>query len=602
MRLLRLATLTTTLCIVITRNLFDFPRQGRMAHLMTVHVNNKTCPQESLLSSLSDTVASRDEDKIKLCKEICLETDNCRAFSILFRVEGVTQCDIFSSCSETVLPDRDIIVRSVTGLVTRGRNTESAPPFGHQPDIRKGNVGKTPRALKLVEEEPREEEDILELKSNSKEGLKKHGRTEYTYDNNVPRTRCDRFLQRSCPFIMKNIISFEYSKGIHECEAKCRNLNNCLAFTYHRQGVGGLESSGPCVLYAECKPQHSVWCHGCVTIIVDGCQDQAVESGGESVIEVEKDQTKEVVVLLGGLANDHVGHVEVIGSDYQSCHHHVQDLPDPKTGSVSGVLGGLLLVCGGKERHLLIPSDKCITADIGTGIWADGPKMNSARDSGASANLDDMIIVSGGWDGENILDSVEIINSDELNWQEVDGWRMTEPRYRHCSATFGDSLIIVGGYPTFEIVEVLSLDQQPWRGWRQFSPMTQGRMSHGCTVTRVGKQSVIVVSGGVDRQGQILDSVEVLHLDMLKTGNEAQNWFQLPSLLQTRKDHIMTIMGGSLLVIGGDTILHQLVSEVERLELFNGDAKNWKWNSSRRMISPRTSLTFAKMSKNICIS
>ena len=44
-----------------------------------------------------------------------------------------------------------------------------------------------------------------------------------------------------------------------------------------RQGVGGLESSGPCVLYAECKPQHSVWCHGCVTIIVDGCQDQAVE-------------------------------------------------------------------------------------------------------------------------------------------------------------------------------------------------------------------------------------------------------------------------------------------------------------------------------------
>ena len=34
-------------------------------------------------------------------------------------------------------------------------------------------------------------------------------------------------------------------------------------------------------------------------------------SGGESVIEVEKDQTKEVVVLLGGLANDHVGHVEV---------------------------------------------------------------------------------------------------------------------------------------------------------------------------------------------------------------------------------------------------------------------------------------------------
>ena len=54
---------------------------------------SKTCPQESLVSSLSDTVASEDEDKIKLCKEICLETDNCRAFSILFRVGGVTQVD-----------------------------------------------------------------------------------------------------------------------------------------------------------------------------------------------------------------------------------------------------------------------------------------------------------------------------------------------------------------------------------------------------------------------------------------------------------------------------------------------------------------------------
>ena len=64
----------------------------------------------------------------------------------------------------------------------------------------------------------------------------------------------------------------------------------------------------------------------------------------------------------------------------------------------------------------------------------------------------------------------------------------------------------------------------------------------------------------------------------------------------------MTVMGGSLLVIGGDTILHQLVSEVEHLELFNGDANNWKWNKSQRMISPRTSLTFAKISKNICIS
>ena len=42
MRLLRLATLTTTLCIVITRNIFDFPRQGRMgARQWSVKRKNK---------------------------------------------------------------------------------------------------------------------------------------------------------------------------------------------------------------------------------------------------------------------------------------------------------------------------------------------------------------------------------------------------------------------------------------------------------------------------------------------------------------------------------------------------------------------------------
>ena len=41
------------------------------------------------------------------------------------------------------------------------------------------------------------------------------------------------------------------------------------------------------------------------------------------------------------------------------------------------------------------------------------------------------------------------------------------------------------------------------------TPLTRGRVAHGCAVTDVGGQSVVIVSGGQDA-GQMLDIVEVL--------------------------------------------------------------------------------------------
>ena len=41
MRLLSYVILTTLIFVLTARNIFNFSRPGRMAHLMTVHINNK---------------------------------------------------------------------------------------------------------------------------------------------------------------------------------------------------------------------------------------------------------------------------------------------------------------------------------------------------------------------------------------------------------------------------------------------------------------------------------------------------------------------------------------------------------------------------------
>ena len=99
--------------------------------------------------------------------------------------------------------------------------------------------------------------------------------------------------------------------------------------------------------------------------------------------------------------------------------------------------------------------------------------------------------------------------------------------------------------------------------------MRTGRVAHACAVTSLGGRHALVVSGG-QNGGEFLSSVEALALGGGEVscdwpgpghvtpsspliGRQAGGWVPLPALLQPRRNHALTLLGGALAVVSGDT-------------------------------------------------
>ena len=141
--------------------------------------------------------------------------------------------------------------------------------------------------------------------------------------------------------------------------------------------------------------------------------------------------------------------------------------------------------------------------------------------------------------------------------------------------------------------------------------MRGGRVAHACAVTEVGGSYVLVVSGG-QNGGEFLSSVQALPLH--DDSNLQGQWFALPDLLQPRRNHIMTILAGSLFVIGGDTaiyepivgFLYQLVPEIESLKIHSDNGKHDPENkdawviASESLLTPRTVMSYSLIKPKFC--
>ena len=136
-------------------------------------------------------------------------------------------------------------------------------------------------------------------------------------------------------------------------------------------------------------------------------------------------------------------------------------------------------------------------------------------------------------------------------------------------------------------------------------------MAHACAVTEVGGSHVLVVSGG-QNGGEFLSSVQALPLH--DDPNLQAHWFALPDLLQPRRNHMMTVLAGSLFVIGGDTaiyepivgFLYQLVPEIESLKIHsdNGmhdpETKDAWVIASESLLTPRTVMSYSMIKPKFC--
>ena len=70
------------------------PRPGRLAHKMTVFVSNKTCSEDFIMAG------NDDADSINVCKNSCINHEQCTAFSFLSRHNRNIEVDICLSISD----------------------------------------------------------------------------------------------------------------------------------------------------------------------------------------------------------------------------------------------------------------------------------------------------------------------------------------------------------------------------------------------------------------------------------------------------------------------------------------------------------------------
>ena len=529
----------------LSKDFFFLARREKTASSRTVYLSsNRTCSMASANILIKETLSIEEN-----CLEKCFETSGCLAFSFINMLDNSSQCFLFHSCS-TIEPCcvSPGCQSCRTGLLPGLGPTTHLEEDRTIPRLSKQlTKEKAPRALRL------EGGDPYHRRHQSEEIV--------TVTRSTP---CQKIVRRSCQFSLDSVITLTSAISFSSCLDSCKETPNCSHFTYHWQGGGGFHTSSPCVLYRMCPS--TVWCEGCVTAGPTLCHQR-------EQYPTKARKRNDAIFVAGGYALDFVGHVEML-SDTGTCGLHLQDMPVPKSRGVAQYVGGQVVVCAGRSREESY-TRTCVGLDISTGGWFDRGDLKEGREDASSALVGGKMVVLGGWNGQDLLDSVEIYDSLQDRWQEVSGWRLSQSRYQHCSAAQGNMLIVAGGYPTLRTVEILKLGGGDWTGWEPLEDMTTGRIAHACTMTVLGGDAVLVVSGG-QNGGEFLSSVEYLSLGM-----EDAAWVNLSPMQQPRRNHALLEINYSLLIVGGDTsyytegvgFSYQLVGEVEQLNLTEGG--NW---------------------------
>lgn len=94
--------------------------------------------------------------------------------------------------------------------------------------------------------------------------------------------------------------------------------------------------------------------------------------------------------------------------------------------------------------------------------------------------------------------------------------------------------------------------------WTSQPDMLVRRKDHACALVKIDEERGVLVSGGVDGEDNLLDSVEFYNL-------ETQEWQELSPLKKARTEHGMATIGGLVTVLGGVSKT-EFLSSVEVLD------------------------------------
>jgi len=212
--------------------------------------------------------------------------------------------------------------------------------------------------------------------------------------------------------------------------------------------------------------------------------------------------------------------------------------------AVSEFVNGDVLLCGGRDTNNRV-LNSCMGYQMDSDNWKSHSQLIDFREEAASVVVAGQMYIFGGLVDGELARTSEKLSGDE--W--TSGPDMPEGRSRFCAVALDDSSIaILGGeIPTQDGIAI-SPDMKTYNldtdAWTENPAMLLGRKDHACAFVKIDEEKGVLVSGGVDSEDNLLDSVEFYSL-------ENQEWTDLSPLKRARTEHGMAMIGGLVTVIGG---------------------------------------------------
>ena len=272
---------------------------------------------------------------------------------------------------------------------------------------------------------------------------------------------------------------------------------------------------------------------------------------------------RENIIVAGGYWNDSVE----MFNWRQRTWSPLQSMPTKRECATSFVYNNQIVVAGGYcagfdyvDNMVRMNVDPLPDLSV---HWSDCVvKLPAQLGYHSSVLYDDKLMVTGGHDGNAISDKIHEVQVVPPYTVKILS-RMPEPRKDHCTEIFDDSLFIFGGRKSVFCRDNLSsvvLYDIKNNVCKQLAPLPY-EVSLMATV-RWGNN--VVVTGGVDKRGNILNTVIMYNV-------KTEQSHMLPPMRCKRWGCAAVVVGNNIVVLGGLGERRELKS----VEVFNFERNIW---------------------------
>lgn len=365
--------------------------------------------------------------------------------------------------------------------------------------------------------------------------------------------------------------------------------------------------------------------------------------------------SESVGIIVGGKdrTSSYLKSVEVFSTNAGTCQgEKVPDYPFEVAGSVSGVIDGLGIVCGGATNAYI----ECTNIKNGGKVcdrnveyvqtrggtrWYDGPKttecyyydhklthmwlkavdLKEARAYASSVALPTgELWILGGLGSKSVLGSTEIVGRHPITkaWYVKTGFRrLPQPLFGHCSVPLDENRIsVIGGFLDGDYSAQVHTYHIKSKAWTlEGTHLNEPRYDHSCKMIHVRGEMQVLAAGGWNKNGP-LNTTELMNVQS-RIWTRRDNPVNLPDLEEhldswpsLRRSAVIFVGGSdSVIMVGGitcgvDNDLQRNCTQVNSAIKFAPDdldstLDKWEMMSTLRITTPRSSHTLFNLPKAV---